>query len=341
MKKLVGLLAVLCLLSAGAYLLFKKGQSTEKGIVTADRGFTVKSMDEVDKIVIKHVKLQPLVFTKKGKNWILNGEFDVDPAVFVNIERVLTNMKLSYIPPAAATPVILKSIKENGIQVDLYDGDDQPFKIFHIGSDVQKGEGTYMVMAGSNQPYVMQLPGLEGGLRSRFEQPAKNYRDKIIYKITPEDIVSIKVEYPKDNFSSFEIINGSTPQVKPLISLPDQPQGAPNQRLLMGYISQFANMGAEGLITEMPERDSIINLKPNATLTLVTKNGDKLYHKYYSYDHIVLGEDNPITQAEVFASNRFFIYDTKDDMYTGQMKVIGGIFYNYKDFFRKDPAIKN
>lgn len=341
MKKLVGLLVILCALSAGAYFLIKKGQATEKGIVSADRGFTVKSMDEVDKIVIKHVKLQPMVFTRKGKSWVLNGSYDVDPAVFVNIERVLTNMTLSYIPPAAATPNILKSIKENGIQVDLYNGDEEPFKIFHIGSDVQKSEGTYMVMAGSNQPYVMQLPGLQGGLRSRFEQPAKNYRDKVIYRIAPEDIAKIKVEYPKDNFSSFEIINGATPVLKPLIILPDQPQGAPNQRLLMGFISQFANMGSEGLITEMPERDSILTLTPNAILTIETKNGNKLYHKFYNYEHIVLGEDNPITHADIIGANRFFIYDTKDDMYTGQMRVIGGIFYSYKDFFRKDAAIKN
>ncbi len=342
MKKLIGLLAILIVLSVSAYYLVKKGEASQKGVVTADRGFTIKSMDDVDKIVIKHVKLQPMIFTKKGKSWILNGEFDVDPSVFVNIERVLTNMTLSYIPPAAATPNILKSIKENGIQVDLYNDDDEPFKIFYIGSDTQKSQGTFMVMAGSSQPYVMQLPGLQGGLRSRFEQPTKNYRDKVLYKIAPEDILSIKMEYPKDNFSSFEIINGANPQVKPIVVLPDQPKGEPNKRLLMGYISQFVNMGTEGLITEMPERDSILTLTPNAILTLEAKHGKKLKHKFYHYEHILLGEENAITHTDIARVQRFFIYDElKDDMYTGQMRVIGGLFYSYKDFYRKDPAPKN
>lgn len=192
MKRLVWLVLILLLMSGTAYFLIKRNEANKQGMVSADRGFTVKSIEELDKIVIKHNKLQPMVFTHVGKSWLLDGKYEVSQSVFVNIEKVLLNMKLLYIPPIASTNNILESISKNGIQVDLYNGDDEPFKMFHLGSDTQKGDGTYMVMAGSNQPYVMHLPGLGGGLRSRFEQPTKNFRDKFIYKFPADQIENIK-----------------------------------------------------------------------------------------------------------------------------------------------------
>lgn len=335
MKKILGLLFLLIALSLVAYILVKKGDKDKMELATADRGFTVKSMNEIDKIVIKHVKLQPMVFTKKGKGWILDGKYDVDPAVFVNIEKVLLNMTLSYIPPKSATKNIMNGIKDNGIQVDLYHGnDDKPFKIFHVGADTQNAEGTYMILGGSTQPYVMGLPGLIGGLRSRFEQPAKNYRDKVLYKFNPKDIASIKLEYPKDNFSSFEVINGANPTVTPMLDLPNHPKTEPNKATLIQYIGQFENMGTEGIVDKFPERDSMLNELPNAILTIVEKDHTENVYKFYNFEHIMLNEENPITQKEIFNANRFYIYDENDDtVYSGQMRVIRGIFHKYMDFY--------
>ena len=157
MKRIIILVLLLIGLSAAAYYLIR--ENDQKGMVTADRGFSVPDLNEIKKIVIQQKK-------------IMNGKYPVDPGVFVNVEKVLTNVTLLYVPPAGHTNTIMESIKENGIQVDLYEDEDAPIKIFHIGTDLQKSAGTHMVMAGSAQPYVMYLPGLEGGLRSRFEQPS-------------------------------------------------------------------------------------------------------------------------------------------------------------------------
>lgn len=336
MKKVLSLVVLLFALSGIAYYLIQQGKVSDKGYVTADRNFTVKSMDDVDKIVIKHVKLQPLVLTRKGKSWILDEKYDVDPDVFINIEAVLTRMSLSFIPPKQSITNIMESIEKNGIQVDIYTGSDKPSKIFFIGADTKDGSGTYMVMGGSSQPYVMQLPGLQGGLRSRFEQPSYNYRDKILFKYKKESIKNIKVEYLTDNLSSFEITNGNHPTVKPLIDQPDNPKGQPNEQNLKYYISQFENMGTEGIVNNIPEKDSLINTEPNTVLTITTKDGQQKLYKFYSYDHIILEEENPITQKEIFNINRQYVYTSYDNtLYTAQMRVIRRIFLNYKDFYNQ------
>ncbi len=123
------LLLVLTILSILAFIL--KWDNSENRIsgITADRGFAVKDMKKVNKIVVKHVKLQPLVFSREGAGWKINYKYDVDPAVFIHIERVLTNISLLYVPPTNSTATILNSIKNNGIQVDVYEGNILPSKI--------------------------------------------------------------------------------------------------------------------------------------------------------------------------------------------------------------------
>lgn len=336
MKRSILLVLLLILLSGAAYYLVQKNETSKKGIVTADRGFTVEKMEDIDKIVIKHVKLQPLIFTRVGKSWMLDGKYDVDPAVFVNIEKVLLNMRLQYIPPAASTNNILESIKTSGIQVDLYDGDDLPFKMFHIGSDVLKGDGTYMVMAGSSQPYVMHLPGLSGGLRSRFEQPAKNFRDKFIYKFPSDLIDSIQVVYPLDNFSSFILENkGKTFSVTPILDLVKKPTNPINIRTLNAYVAQFEMMGTEGIVANSPEKDSILNMEPVCKITFKLKNNKTVVHNIYPYDDI-MEETGKVTrtQKELLLQNRVFILDSKNDLHTAQKRVVGGMFLSYDDFFR-------
>ncbi len=334
MKKSILLIILLVVLSGIAWYLMQQKKTTEKGYVTADREFSIKDLSTIDKIVIKQTKLQPIIFTRQGKSWRLNEKYDVDPDVFVNIESVLQRITLAYIPPKQATPNIMKSIEENGIQVDIYSGSEKPDKIIYIGSDTKDGSGTYMVLGGSTQPYVMQLPGLQGGLRSRFEQPIYNYRDKILFKFKPEDIKTVKVEYLKDNLSSFEITNGSTPTLRPLIDLPDNPKGKPVEINVKNYINQFEKMGTEGIVWNIPEQDSLLTYEPNTVLTITTNNGNQHLYRFYSYDHIVNDEDNPITQKQVYNINRQYIYTESDNtLYTAQMRVIRRIFLGYRDFF--------
>lgn len=342
MKRIIILVLLLIGLSAAAYYLIR--ENDQKGMVTADRGFSVPDLNEIKKIVIQQKKMQPIVFTRKGKGWIMNGKYPVDPGVFVNVEKVLTNVTLLYVPPAGHTNTIMESIKENGIQVDLYEDEDAPIKIFHIGTDLQKSAGTHMVMAGSAQPYVMYLPGLEGGLRSRFEQPAKNFRDKFIYQFPRNIIKSIKIEYPKDNFSSFILTKqGDKFELKPVLENIKIPTNPINEIRVNTFIDQFENMGTEGLIDAIPERDSIIKSLPCCILTLTTLEGKTLIHKYFSYDGYETSGINANTPAEIRALNRVFIYTNDDDLYTSQNRVVGDIFHGYSDFFatKQDIIPKN
>ena len=340
MKRLVILFLLLAALSATAYFLIRNDKDNRKGVVTADRGFTVESFDDVKKIVIKHTKLQPLVFTREGKQWKVNGKYAVDPAVFVNIEKVLTGMKMLFIPSKAATPTIMESIKKSGIQVDVYENESQPSRIIFIGSDTQKGDGTYMILGGSVQPYAMHLPGLGGGLRSRFEQPIENFRDKFIFRELSDEIEFVKVEYPKQNSASFIIENkGVSSTIKPLIANGLQLSVPENKRAISAYLSGFESLGAEKLMNDYPLKDSVIFKVPNCIIELKRKDGSTRTHKFFAYDDFESGTGNARSPSEIKAQNRLFVLVDDRDFYTVQNRVFGDLFRGYQEFFSAAGAV--
>ncbi|MBL0027473.1 MAG: hypothetical protein IPO98_21995 [Saprospiraceae bacterium] len=133
-----------------------------------------------------------MVFTRDKAGWIVKWKISGRSGGFCALKKVLTDITMLYIPPTNSIATILKSIKNNGIQVDVYTDSGSASKIIHIGSDIQSGDGTFMVLGGSKQPYAMHLSGLAGGIRSRFEQPLENFRNKFIYQYNSDDIDFVK-----------------------------------------------------------------------------------------------------------------------------------------------------
>jgi len=335
------LLFLLVLLGLTTYYFVVVEEKSKNEELTADRGFTISDFSTVSKIVIKHVKLQPLVFTRSKSGWMLNQTSNVDPAVFTNIQAALTGMRMLYKPPVATTQTVMKSIKQNGIQVDVYTNDsDAPEKIFFVGTDTQKGDGTFMLLNGSNQPYVMHLPGLHGGLRSRFEQPEKNYRDKFIYQFPLKSIQSIQVNYPKHEVESFRIQMQPNINVSPLISSAINPSGPLLDAKILAYTDQFASTGSEGLFNDFPLKDSLQYLVPDCIISIQLNDNSITTDKFYSFEHFM--ERNGIyrTPQEIRSGNRMFILRNDKDLFLAQNKVIGSFFMGYSEFYAQKRGTK-
>lgn len=335
MKRIGLLLLVLSVLSGSAYFLYQKNKANEKGMVSADRGFSVESMDEVTNIVIKHPKLQPIQFSKNGKTWLLNGKYLVNDAVFVNIERALTDMKMLYVPPKAANNTVKESIGKYALEVTLYNNSDEPFKTFYIASDTQKGDGTYMLMKGEEQAYVMHLPGLMGGLRSRFEQPMKNYRDKFLFREKADQIESITVNYPKSESSSFILKKeGTNVTVLPTIANAPKSDKPLNERVVNAYLSSFEMLGAEDIFDAKEGIDTLLQLVPFCIVEMKKTDGTIKKNLFYSYEDIMWQDKNSRGPKDVAQMERLYAWVDNKDMFIIQKRVFGNIFLGYENFFR-------
>ncbi|MEZ4911231.1 MAG: DUF4340 domain-containing protein [Saprospiraceae bacterium] len=333
MRKSLILLVILALLGGIAYYLFTKNKQEEAVLVAVDRGFTISSMDDVRRIVIKHAKMPPSVFDKANGEWTLDYKYKVDPYIMAYIGQVLTGMELRNVPRKVATSPIIGSMKSNGIRVDVFTNTlEQTERTFFIGSDTQDGVGTYMLLDGDPQPYVMYLPGHNGGLRSRFEHRSEEYRDKYIYNIKPENIKSIKIQYPKNEISSFLLKNDNGISIEPL-DVNQPPLEKPfNERFAKSYLKYFESIGSEGFANRLETKDSIMSKVPYAIVTITTNENNEIQHSYYSYDDFQFRTNKARRPEDVHTIERFFVKG-KDDLYFTQTSVIGKIFIGYRQFF--------
>ncbi|MBK8372891.1 MAG: DUF4340 domain-containing protein [Saprospiraceae bacterium] len=334
MQKNIILLAILMVLSAGAYFLYQKSIVNRKmSSIKEEREFTVGSPDLIHKIVLKRVNQEPLVFEKKGKNnWLLNGKYKADEVVVGYMIQVLTNAKMKSIPSRNALEYIHQAIKNRGIVVEVYDANDDVLKKFSIGSDVQNGDATYMVMNGFEQAYAMELPALGGSLRSRFEQPLDKYRDKYIYREPVASIKSVKVEYHNDKNNSYVIEKkGGAYEITPVDKAVAKNTKSPDQNKIKTYLGFFEELGAELLYNHYEKKDSVLSLTPFCTITLVNESNEVKKYDYWDYDKIVKSTVSKERSADAIHINRFFVFT--GDLYTVQTQVFGKIFASYPAFF--------
>ena len=333
-KQIILLLVLLFSLGAVAYYLFNRNSEKSSAIDMPERNFAVSDVKDVHKIFLAYKDRDPITFVRSASGWIMNDSLQADESVMIHITNVLQNIKMLYIPPKPSTKTIAQSIGKNGIKVELYDKKDKNIKVFYIGTDTQAGDGTHMIMEGASQPYVMHLPGLLGGLRSRFEQPVRNYRDKSVLKYNPDDIKEISVYYPKDINASFRLnTEGGNYRIEPLDPLTTPIKKAVSSSRVKAYLDGFERVAAEAIVNENEARDSILQLIPFCKMTVKDKENNIKEFDFYSYDEIVIKDVKTRTVTDIAAIDRFFVQVKNGDFYIVQRRVFEKVLPSYQYFF--------
>ncbi|MBK9253883.1 MAG: DUF4340 domain-containing protein [Saprospiraceae bacterium] len=337
MKRLIILFVLVLLLGGIAFILKKDHDLNEKGIVMPDRQFTVESVNDVYKIFVAQKNEEPLTFIRKDQKWWINDRYPADDAVMIPMLVVLEKMKMLYIPPKASNKTIAESIGKNGIKVELYDKSDKVLKVFYIGTDTQNGDGTHMILDGFAQPYAMHLPGMMGGLRSRFEQPLRNYRDKAVFEVKGDDIEAYSIFFHKDINASFKIKKeAGTYTVKPYDPLTPEIKDPLNVTRVSAYLGGFERLAAEAIVNENKARDSILRLVPFCTIELAKSDGTSQKADFFSYDEIVIKEKKTRKVEDAHQIDRFFVQVENGDFYIVQRRVFSRLFTSYQNFFSKN-----
>jgi hypothetical protein len=336
MKRLILLLLVLGISGGTAYYLNQKNKYLKYSSgVTPDRDFAIKTLDGITNIVLTHKKLQPIQFQRKGNTWIINNKYEANASVVRNMTDVLTRMELRFTPAKAANATVRKDIANSGIKVQIYADDDKPFKTYYIATDTKDNDGTFMMMEGAEQAYVMYLPGLGQGFRSRFEQPLASYRDIYIYKEDKQNIKSITIRYPKNDASSFIMENLGEKQVVKS-PLPNVAPPRPEINRIVGnkFISNFSSLGAEGLMENFEKKDSLLKTIPFATVEVVRKDGTTSKNTFYVYDEFLEGGSPSRSPIDMPKIGRYFLHTQNGDLYVCQNHVFKKIFLDFSDFYK-------
>ena len=318
------------------YFLFGNDSENSTSTLGWDRQIAVADTDEIHKIFLGRRDGETTTLTREGRDWIVNDRYVANENVMENLLIAIGKVELQSQPSQAALEPIVQDLATRGVYVQLFDEDNQQIKAYYVGGTTPDERGTYMIMEGSEQPYIMQLPFHDGALRTRFALTGDRWRDKRLFRENPDDIVSLKVDYPKQRNKSFHLQregNGFT--VAPVYETTTPRTDPVDPTKVRAYLTQFNSVFAEAFENDNPAAVKRTEGIPFVQMQLTRRDGTQRTIDLHNY----LSTDNyGNTKGTEF--DRFFVRiseerngETLNDYMLAQQRVLRHIFQPYDSFF--------
>ncbi|MBK7871403.1 MAG: DUF4340 domain-containing protein [Saprospiraceae bacterium] len=314
------------------YLLTQQDDKTT--LLAKDQRFSIEDSENIYKIFIASKKGEKTTLERKENYWLYNGEYKARPNAIENLLDAITRVQVKYKPPTAAVDNMVKDLATNGLKVELYNNNNKLLKTYYVGGSTADERGTYMIMEGSNQPYVTYIPSWEGNIRFRYNLTGEDWRDKTIFTYKQDDIQSVSIEYPKQRNQSFRLErSGNGFEIKPFYETTPIVNQPISEGKVEAFLEGFKSLGAEAFENENPRRDSILKLMPFSIIKISSKDGDSTTVRLFP---IIPEYDPAVTRLpNADAVERYFLDWNGQDFMLIQHRVFSKILWGYDFFFEK------
>ena len=259
--------------------------------------FMVRDTASVTKVYMADRKNQETLLERQDQGWTLNGTYKAHPK---QVEYLLTTLyKIRNKMPVskASHDNIVKQLATQSTKVEVYQQvprvnlfdklklfyHEDRTKVFYVGDATMDNSGTFMLREGSDQAYIVHIPGFRGYISTRFTANPDDWRDHTIFHETLANIQSVTIEFGGEPMRSFRIDNTGKHQYQ-LTRLGDD-QVLPYDTLkVINLLASFNDIRFEALINNLvPEqrRDSVLNSQFLHRITLVNKQGKEVSMKTF------------------------------------------------------------
>lgn len=337
MKKNYWLIAIFLLLGGATASYYISGKNADSHALGWDRIFKVEEKD-IQKIFIAKRTGETTTIERDGSGWKVNGQ-KANKNVVENLLEAVTNLELQSVPPPAAVDGVVKELASRGIKVEIYGSFGKKLKSYYLGGVTADARGTYAIQEGSEQPMVVEIPQMEGQIRTRFGLVGDDWRDRNVFAYTPEQIEAVSVDYPQQRNKSFKLKrSGSSWEVKPYYENVPTISGSVSNGKVEGYLVGFGGLMAEAFENNYASKDSIRHSIPFSIVTVTDTKGQERKASFYPTYRI----DKYTGERRSEVVERYFTDVENGDWYLTQHRVFEKIFWPYESFFDgAGKAVKN
>ncbi|MCE2495550.1 MAG: DUF4340 domain-containing protein [Flavobacteriales bacterium] len=237
--------------------------------------FTVEDTSAVYRIVIKDKRPMETVLTRTADGWMVNGEHHVRPDAMEVLLETLKRQEMRSFAPEMAKERVMNQMSSRGVEV-IVESNGESVKHFYVGGNAPDLLGTYMMIDGSDGPYLVHIPGFNGFLNTRYFADPALWRDRSIVGVSPERIESVSIQYHREPEMGFRVEQPEVGVVK-VVTMPGEQAMSFDSTAALGYLQEFRRIYFEGLITEddriWEKKDSILNSEPVFTLRVDGEGG--------------------------------------------------------------------
>lgn len=340
MQKTILYLAILLLLGFSVWFFLFSDKSGQL-FSSSDSAFTIRDTSSIGKIFIAaNDNTSTITLERKPGGWVLNGQYPVLASYLRQLLSTIRAQKALYPVPDNQRDAVIRGLAGGGIKTELYDLSGRKMRTFYVGGELGKFAGTVMLMEGSERPYVVQVPGFEGYLTTRYSTELNTWRDRIIFDYTPDQIAQVSIRYAQEPLNSFTLTQQGG-KVSVTLDTALHNTKPVNEKRAKEYLGFFSRIYSEAFVSGALDLDTAISQMPEkATITIRPTGGAEQVVRfiYFPLDQHSKNLGKDITSYEDnFHSDRYFaIMNGGKDTATVQKPAFEKIFRRGYEFFVPD-----
>lgn len=272
MKKIV--VGVVFLLVLASIALWVQQRETTSTMAFEISDFAYEDTASVDRIVLTDENGERIVLTREESIWMLNDEFQARPDAVRNL--LTTIKKVSIRAPISQQEMnsVLKNIIAGHTLVEVHVGNEL-VKHFYVGGPDREHTGTYMLMKGSQRPFLTHIEGFHGFLTPRFFMNPLEWRHRGIFELSPDKIQRIALNYPAFPGRSFLIERDAAGDFGVFYGDDNTPASSIDSLMLSAYVRNYEMIHYESHEETKTESflDSVKVSDPIFNISVTTTDG--------------------------------------------------------------------
>ncbi|MEJ5266846.1 MAG: DUF4340 domain-containing protein [Bacteroidales bacterium] len=262
--------------------------SQNKDTARVYRDFAIEDTASINKIFLADKQGKTITLERKDGYWMVNNKYKARRDLIDILLTTIKNLEVTMPVPESKLDFVLRSIAAYGIKTEIYQNN-KLVKTYYVGGAPENNIGTYMILEGSEVPFVVSIPGFSGFLTIRYNTEINEWREKIIFNYKIEDIYQVKIHYPDQPENSFIAVRNSATNYD-LLNYDGSPVNFKFDTLkVKDYISRAKFFGFEAFILDSLQqfkRDSLLSQQMVFEMSVLDVNKNKKSFKAYYRQNI-------------------------------------------------------
>ncbi|MEJ2595388.1 MAG: DUF4340 domain-containing protein [bacterium] len=333
---LVLIVAVIAILAGNRYSTLTERESN----------FAVEDTASVVGIFIADKNDNEIMLERKDHGWLLNGKFETNTRMVDMLLGTLKKIKVRSPVSLASHNNVIRRMAAIGKKVEIYQmvyrinlfdriklfKHKKRTRVFYVGDATQDNLGTYMLMEGAENPYIVYLPSFRGFISTRFTPRPDDWKSHVIFNKRLTDIQSVTVKFTREPENSFKVESAGISGDFDLYKLSGREKVASYDTLkLLNFLTSFRDLRYESRLNNSmsPVRiDSIIHSPTLFEIDLTTQGGDTIHVSMFEKKAATEKETNMlISQIPVDFDRMYGLINEGEDFVLLQYYVFDKVLY--------------
>ncbi|MFO8235215.1 MAG: DUF4340 domain-containing protein [Bacteroidales bacterium] len=267
---------ILVVLSVFVYL-----QDKNSTLDSALTDFRLDKDEIPDSLVLSRNKQDTYIcLSKRGEDWYIDNQLPARQNAIETLLKAMRNLVVEAPVTEASKETVVDLVEQSSIRVEVFD-DHIRLKDYYIEDSPYKKDITYMMMTGTKDPFLMNLPGYKGNIADFFRPDYKYWRSKELFDYSGIDIRKVELIYPQKPEISFVLHYTHDDQFILESNHNSEKSINPDISRASRYFSYFSGIEYEAVLDSTELGDSLENATPYCKILVEDATGNKTTLKTY------------------------------------------------------------